>query len=92
MPNIYFCQAHTANHSVLRAVLSWEQSEELVSIRSCSYLGEKIPVPLDQTDESHDFAVLRIRKEESNQEWRPGFYRVDRSVTELNEALLRLSL
>jgi hypothetical protein len=92
MPKVYFYQHCAGNHGVLRAVLSWEQANQVVSIRSCFYMGDRFRDSPDQTDRFQDFAVLSIEKDESNQEWQSGFYRVDASLTELNEALRRLSL
>ena len=93
MPKVYFYEHSAGNHGVLRAVLSWEQVNQVVSIRRCFYMGDRFRVSPDQTDRSsQDFAVLSIDEDESNQEWQTGFYRVDASLTELNEALHRLSL
>lgn len=90
MPKLYFCQP--PSQGILRAVLSSEQSKQVISTSMCCYLGDRFPVSSDQTQGSPEFAVLRIEKEESSRQWRAGFYRVDRSLTELNEALLQLSL
>jgi hypothetical protein len=91
MPNIYFYQHH-AHHGVLRAVLSWAQANQVVSTRTCFYMGDRFRDSPDQPDRSRDFAVLSIEEGESNQEWQAGFYRLDASLTELNEVLRQLSL
>jgi hypothetical protein len=46
----------------------------------------------DSPDRFHDFAVLSIEEDASNQKWQTGLYRVNASLSELNEALRRLSL
>jgi len=55
-------------------------------------MGDRFRVSPDQTDKLQDFAVLSIEEDESNQGWQTGFYRVDASLSELDEALHRLSL
>ena len=92
VPKVYFYQPRSGNHGVLRAVLSWEEANQVVSIRRCSYMGDRFRDSSDHTDRSQDFAVLSIEENESNQEWQSGFYRVDASLSKLNEALRRLSL
>ena len=84
-----FYQKCAGNHGVLRAVLSWEQANQVVSICSCFYMGDRFR---DSPDRFHDFAVLSIEEDASNQKWQTGFYRVNASLSELNEALRRLSL
>jgi hypothetical protein len=55
-------------------------------------MGDRFRDSPDQPDRSRDFAVLSIEEGESNQEWQAGFYRLDASLTELNEVLRQLSL
>ena len=69
------------NHGVPRVVLSWEQANQVVPIRICFYMGDRFRVFPDQTDRFQDLAVLSIEKDESNQKWQSGFYRVDASLT-----------
>ena len=92
MPNVYFCEGHAGDRGFLRAVLSLQQLKEVVSTHTCFYLGKKFPVSSDHTDEANQFAVLSIGKEQSDQDWRPGFYRFETGVMELDKALRELSL
>jgi len=92
MANIYFCQGHAENHAFLRAVLSLGQLKEVLSTHTCFYLGKKFPVSSERTNESHEFAVLSIGKEQSDQDWRPGFYRFDTGLKQLDGTLRELFL
>ena len=91
MPNLYFCQPHTRNQGMLRAVLSSEDCQALTQPSSATYLGEQFPAFASNGHETRDFAVLKFSVEEAKGEWRPGFYRLDTDIMELNAALMKIS-
>jgi hypothetical protein len=90
MPNLYFCQPHAKNQGMLRAVLSAKECEEVVSKRSVTFFGENFPSLGDGQATASDFAVLKFAAEETNGDWRPGFYKLDSDLVELNEMLREL--
>ena len=90
MPNLYFCQPHAKNQGMLRAVLSLNECEQVVRTRATTFFGENFPMQADTPTNAKDFAVLRFAAEETNEKWRPGFYRVDSDLTALNDALREL--
>lgn len=87
MPNLYFCQPHAKNQGMLRAVLSEKECEEVVSTHSVTFFGEDFPSLGDSHSGARDFAVLKFAAEETKGKWRPGFYRLDSDLSELNNAL-----
>jgi hypothetical protein len=87
MPNLYFCQPHAKNQGMLRAVLSVNECEKVVKKHAVKFFGEKFPSLSDVDAGNQDFAVLRFAPEESIGNWRPGFYRLDSDLGELNDAL-----
>jgi hypothetical protein len=87
MPNLYFCQPHAKNHGMLRAVLSVNECERVVSKHPVTFFGESFPTLAEGPSGEGDFAVLRVAAEESVGNWRPGFYRLDSNLVELNDAL-----
>lgn len=91
MPNLYFCQPHSRNQGMLRAVLSREDCKNLADPKAITYLGEKFPDLLNGPSQSRDFAVLRFSPEEADSQWRCGFYRLDADLMELNAVLLKLA-
>jgi hypothetical protein len=91
MPNLYFCQPHAQNQGMLRAVISLEDCRHLVTPRKVTYLGEQFPKVCQESGDSNDFAVLGVKAEEADGEWRPGYYRVDADLVELNAQLLVLA-
>ena len=91
MPNIYFCQPHAKNQGMLRAVLSVNECERVVSEHPATYVGEQFPTLVNGSDAANDFAVLSFRAEETTSSWRPGYYRLDSDLTKLNESILALS-
>ena len=91
MPNLYFCQPHTKNQGMLRAVLSVHECERVVGQHPATYVGENFPTLAPGSARQNDFAVLSFRPEETTPAWRPGYYRLDSDLTLLNEALLALS-
>lgn len=90
MPSLYFCQPHAKNQGMLRAVLSIKECEAVVQEHAAVYVGEDFP-RLGKEAGANDFAVIRFDPEEKTPSWRPGYYRVDSDLNELNESLLALS-
>jgi hypothetical protein len=91
MPTLYFCQPHTKNQGILRAVLSVKDCERVVIEHPATYVGEQFPALVNGNGTANDFAVLRIRAEETTSSWRSGYYRLDSDLTTLNEAILALT-
>jgi hypothetical protein len=91
MPNLYFCQPHAKNQGMLRAVLSVNESERVVSLHPATYVGDHFPKLGDETGVASDFAVLNFPQGEAPAGWRAGYYRLDSDLTKLNESLLALS-
>jgi hypothetical protein len=87
MPNLYFCQPHAKNQGMLRAVLSLNECERVVSKHSVTFFGENFPSLVDSQRGADDFAVLRFAAEETSGNWQPGFYRLDSDLAELNDVL-----
>ena len=86
MPNLYFCQPHAKNQGMLRAVLSINECEQVVSKHTTTFFGENFP-SLEGEVGACDFAVLRFGAEETDEKWRPGYYKLDSDLAELNDAL-----
>ena len=87
MPNLYFCQPHAKNQGMLRAVLSVNECERVVSKHPVTFFGDNFPSLAENGAAAVDFAVLRFAAEETIGDWRPGFYRLDSDLVELNDAL-----
>ena len=85
MANLYFCQSINRNVGILRAVLSWEEGKKLLGQHLVHYVGQQFPT--SNPDSACDFALLRIFNEESNEQWRAGFYRFDADIMQIEEAL-----
>ena len=90
MPNLYFCQPHAKNQGMLRAVLSVNECEAVVSAHPVKFFGDSFPSLSSEQTGGSDFAVLRFAAEETNGKWQAGFYRLDSDLVELNEALRHL--
>jgi hypothetical protein len=90
MPNLYFCQPHAKNQGMLRAVLSVKECDRVVSQHPATYVGDSFPALANGQGSAHDFAVLSVRADETTAVWRPGYYRLDSDLTQLNESLLAL--
>jgi len=43
MPTLYFCNPHAKNQGMLRAVLSINECERVVSQHPATYVGDKFP-------------------------------------------------
>jgi hypothetical protein len=84
MPNIYY-RSGLANSDlgILRAVLSWEESRNLLKLCSVQYAGLQFPTIAQ--DRASDFAVLRILDEERNDKWQVGFYSLDGDILQIEE-------
>jgi hypothetical protein len=91
MPNIYFCQPHAKNQGMLRAVLSVNECDRVVSQHPATYVGKQFPSVGGDRGATNDFAVISFRPEETTSAWRSGYYRLDSDLTQLNEAILQLS-
>ena len=90
MPNLYFCQPHAKNQGMLRAVLSVNECEQVVSKHSATYVGQDFPRLNSNLESANDFAVICFQPEETSSTWRSGYYRVDSDLNKLNESLLAL--
>jgi hypothetical protein len=90
MPSLYFCQPHAKNQGMLRAVLSVQECERVASRAVITYVGEEFPNPAGG-EENRDFAVLSIASNETTEQWRPGYYRLDSDLMEINKALRELA-
>jgi hypothetical protein len=91
MPNLYFCQPHAQNQGMLRAVISLAECGHLVAPALAIYVGEQFPNVCEKDGKPGDFAVLRVSADEANAEWRPGYYRFEADLMELNSQLLKLT-
>ena len=89
MASLYFCQPHTKNQGMLRAVLNRDDCQHLAAPGHITYLGDEFPSFANGAPK--DFAVLKVDAEEADTEWRSGFYRVDADLMELNTMLLTLA-
>jgi hypothetical protein len=76
---------------MLRAVLSINECERVVSQHPATYVGDHFPKLLNEPGAANDFAVLNFPPDETPAGWRSGYYRLDSNLTELNESLLALS-
>jgi hypothetical protein len=90
MPNLYFCQPHAKNQGMLRAVLSLNECEQVVSKHHVQFFGETFPSFSEGPADARDFAVLRFAAEETSEKWKPGFYRVESDLNKLNDDLREL--
>lgn len=91
MASLYFCQPHTQNQGMLRAVLNREDCQHLAKPGAITYLGEEFPKLTNGHQQDRDFAVLKVEADEADAKWRSGFYRVDADLMELNSVLLTLA-
>jgi hypothetical protein len=90
MPNLYFCQPHAKNQGMLRAVLSLNECEQVIRKHPVTFFGDSFPSLSEGPAGEGDFAVLKFAAEEIVGNWRPGFYRLDSDLGQLNAALLDL--
>jgi len=76
---------------MLRAVLSINECEQVVSQHPATYVGDQFPKLANEHGSTDDFAVLNFPPNDVPAGWRPGYYRLDSDLTKLNESLLALS-
>lgn len=76
---------------MLRAVISLDDCRHLVAPNSATYLGDQFPKVCENPGKGADFAVVGISAEEADAEWRPGYYRFEADLMELNAQLLILT-
>jgi hypothetical protein len=76
---------------MLRAVLSVNECESVISQHAATYVGDEFPKLANEQGPANDFAVLNFPPNETPAGWRPGYYRLDSDLTKLNESLLALS-
>jgi hypothetical protein len=76
---------------MLRAVLSVNECERVVSEHAATYVGDQFPKLGSEQGTASDFAVLNFPPNETPAGWRPGYYRLDSDLSKLNESLLALS-
>jgi hypothetical protein len=76
---------------MLRAVLSVNECERVVSQHPATYVGDHFPKLAGEQGAASDFAVLNFPPNETPAGWRSGYYRLDSDLTKLNESLLALS-
>ncbi|HMD08569.1 MAG TPA: hypothetical protein VKH63_13605 [Candidatus Acidoferrum sp.] len=72
---------------MLRAVLSINECERVVSKHPVTFFGDSFPSLSEGQTGAVDFAVLKFAAEETVGDWRPGFYRLDSDLVALNDAL-----
>lgn len=70
MPNLYYCSTVGQGSGILRAVLSWGDTQNLLRMHPAHYFGRRFP------NQHLDCAVLHISESEGC-EYRPGFYCFD---------------
>jgi hypothetical protein len=76
---------------MLRAVLSVNECESVISQHAATYVGDEFPKLANEQGSANDFAVLNFPPNETPAGWRPGYYRLDSDLTKLNESLLAFS-
>lgn len=84
MPNIYY-RSGIANNGlgILRAVLSWEETRNLLKLHSVQYAGLQFPTAAE--GRVSDFAILSILDEERADRWQVGFYSFDGDILQIEE-------
>ena len=85
MANIYYSQPAN-RRGILRAVLSLEESRNLLKQHMIRYAGKQFPTASQGL--KADFAVLQVFDGETNEEWKSGFYQFDDDITQV-EATVR---
>jgi len=76
---------------MLRAVLSVNECDHVVSQYPATYVGQEFPRLANNNEGADDFAVISFRPDEITASWRSGYYRLDSDLNKLNESLLALS-
>ena len=85
MPNIYYCSLANHGLGILRAVLSWEESKNLLKLCSVQYAGLQFPTVVQ--GRTPDFALLRIFEEERDDKLQVGFYSFDDDIMQIEEGV-----
>jgi hypothetical protein len=85
MPNIYYYSLASNGLGILRAVLSWEESRNLLTLCSVQYAGLQFPTMAQ--GRTPDFAVIRIFEEERDDKWQVGFYSFDGDIMQIEEGV-----
>jgi hypothetical protein len=76
---------------MLRAVLSVNECDRVVSQHPATYVGPDFPRLANGNEGASDFAVISFRPDEMTATWRSGYYRLDSDLNKLNDSLLALS-
>jgi hypothetical protein len=66
---------------MLRAVLTWEQCVNVLTPGVAHYMGKEFP---DVSAQMAEFALFRVRPEEAEAEWAPGYYRLETDIAKLS--------
>jgi hypothetical protein len=85
MPNIYYSSLANNGLGILRAVLSCDESRNLLKQCSFQYAGLRFPIMAEGS--TPDFAVIRIFDEERDDRWQVGFYRFDGDIMQIEEGV-----
>jgi hypothetical protein len=85
MPSIYYSSLANNGLDILRAVLSWEESRNLLKLGSVRYAG--LQFPTIAKGRTPDFAVIRIFEEEREDKWQVGFYSFDGDIMQIEEGV-----
>ena len=85
MPNIYYSSLTNNGLGILRAVLSCEESRNLLKLCSFRYAGLQFPTMAK--GRTPDFAVIRIFEEERDDKWQVGFYSFDGDIMQIEEGV-----
>ena len=85
MPNIYYSSLTNNGLGILRAVLSCEESRNLLKLCSVRYAGLQFPTMAK--GRAPDFAVMRILEEDRDDKWQVGFYSFDGDIMQIEEGV-----
>jgi hypothetical protein len=85
MPIIYYSSLANNGLGILRAVLSCEESRNLLKLCSVRYAGLQFPTMAK--GRILDFAVIRIFDEERDDKWQVGFYSFDGDIMQIEEGV-----
>ena len=85
MANIYYCHPISKGSGILRAVLSAQEANHILSEQSACYVGQEFPKPPEEL--ISDFAVIRLSGEGLEEKWQDGFYRFEAEITVIEDAV-----
>jgi hypothetical protein len=88
MPNLYFWEPESRSHGILQAVLPWDVCQRVVNRKLATHIGDEFPTGSPNGAGREALVILYVRPEEANDNWFPGFYRIDSNVMEIRKALL----